>query len=298
MSNIIVRTDNQELREKALTVDKVNSEICRERSLYLIDNSKKMKQQHLNNGKLHLNQKGARILSDIYLRGISKILNWCETGNFAGFEEFMSEKSPISIDEIIDWKSMLKSIRGDNKRKLIFAHLNIRSIRNGNIDVLMISETKIDGSFPIWIFLLTGYSALYRSSRRSKGGTILVYVREDISSNLLSIENKPMEGFYVDLSLHKNKWLVNCSYNPHKSSIDNHLLALGNSLDAYSSTNEKIVILGDFKVGKENNYMKLFCESYNLKTVIKEPTCFKNADSSTCINLILTLMNHNISDVG
>ena len=75
MSNIIVRTDNQELREKALTVDKVNSEICRERSLYLIDNSKKMKQQHLNNGKLHLNQKCARILSDIYLREISKILN-------------------------------------------------------------------------------------------------------------------------------------------------------------------------------------------------------------------------------
>ena len=75
MSNIIVRTDNQELREKALTVDKVNSEICRERSLYLIDNSKKMKQQHLNNGNLHLNQKGARILSDIYLREISKILN-------------------------------------------------------------------------------------------------------------------------------------------------------------------------------------------------------------------------------
>ena len=44
---------------------------------------------------------------------------------------------------------MLKSIRGDNKRKLIFAYLNMRSIRNGNIDVLMISETKIDGSFPI-----------------------------------------------------------------------------------------------------------------------------------------------------
>ena len=79
-----------------------------------------------------------------------------------------------------------------------------------NIDVLMISETKIVGSFPIWNFLLTEFSAPYRSSRRSKGGTILVYVREDISSNLLSIENKPMEGFYVDLSLHKKKWLVNC----------------------------------------------------------------------------------------
>ena len=52
-------------------------------------------------GKLHLNQKGKRVLSDIYLRKISKILNWYETGNFSGFEEYMSENSPISIDEKI-----------------------------------------------------------------------------------------------------------------------------------------------------------------------------------------------------
>ena len=38
ISNIIVRTDNQELKEKALTVKKELPEICRERSLYFIDN--------------------------------------------------------------------------------------------------------------------------------------------------------------------------------------------------------------------------------------------------------------------
>ena len=38
ISNIIVRTDNQELKEKALTVNKELPEICRERSLYFIDN--------------------------------------------------------------------------------------------------------------------------------------------------------------------------------------------------------------------------------------------------------------------
>ena len=57
----------------------------------------------------------------------------------------MCEKSPISIGEIIDCKSILKSIWGDNKHKLIFADLNIYSIGNkfdllaeqvaGNIDV-------------------------------------------------------------------------------------------------------------------------------------------------------------------
>ena len=61
--------------------------------------------------------------------------------------------------KIIDCKSTLKTIRDDNLNKLIFAHLNIDSIRNkfeelisqvkGTVDVLMISETKIDNSFSL-----------------------------------------------------------------------------------------------------------------------------------------------------
>ena len=48
------------------------------------------------------------------------------------------------------------------------------------------------------------------------------------------------------------------------------------------------MILGDFNVGTEDYYMKLFCENYNLKSLIKQPTCYKNPDNPTCIDLILT----------
>ena len=106
----------------------------------------------------------------------------------------MSEKSPISIDEIVYCESILKSARGDNKHKLIFAHLNINSMRNkfdllvekvaSNIGVLMISETRIDESFPVGHFLLAGFSVPYRSDRDSKGGGVLLYVREGIPSDL------------------------------------------------------------------------------------------------------------------
>ena len=34
--------------------------------------------------------------------------------------------------------------------------------------------------------------------------------------------------------------------------------------------------------------MQSFCESYNLKRLIKQPTCYKNPDKPTCIDLILT----------
>ena len=34
--------------------------------------------------------------------------------------------------------------------------------------------------------------------------------------------------------------------------------------------------------------INIFCTTYNLKKLVKEPTCFKNIDSPSCIDLILT----------
>ena len=57
-----------------------------------------------------------------------------------------------------DVYSNLENIRKNNSKKIIIAHLNINSIRNkfdfladiikDNIDILMISESKLDDSFP------------------------------------------------------------------------------------------------------------------------------------------------------
>ena len=41
--------------------------------LALIDNSKKIKPKHLNKGKLHLNQKGSRLLSDVFVKESSHV---------------------------------------------------------------------------------------------------------------------------------------------------------------------------------------------------------------------------------
>ena len=66
VSNIIVRNDNDTLDKKGCDVNAVLMEMCKENDIYLIDNSKKIKPQHINKGKLHLNQKGSRFLSDIF----------------------------------------------------------------------------------------------------------------------------------------------------------------------------------------------------------------------------------------
>ena len=67
-----------------------------------------------------------------------------------------------------------------------------------------------------------------------------------------------------------------------------YLTALRNSLDLLSSKYEKILILGDFNVEIEEANMKSFCENYNLKSLMKQPPCYKNPNKPTCIDLILT----------
>ena len=116
----------------------------------------------------------------------------------------------------------LCSIRKRNLNKLVVAHLNINSLRlkfdslvqkiTGNVDILMISETKLNNSFPEGQFLIEGCSKPCRIDRNSHAGGIMLYVRADIPSKLLSIESLPMEGFYVEINLQKKKWLLCCSY--------------------------------------------------------------------------------------
>ena len=126
----------------------------------------------------------------------------------------------------------------------------------GNIDVLMVSETKTDDSFPVGNFFIDGFSTPYRLDGDSNGGGIILYVREDIPSNLLATDEKNhIESFFVELNLRNEKWLINCSYNPNKTVICNHLDALSTYLDLHSTTYEKILILGDFNVGIEEQHI-------------------------------------------
>ena len=45
--------------------------------------------------------------------------------------------------------------------------------------------------------------------------------------------------------------------------------------------------MGDFKVEPDETNMKAFCYQYKLKSLNKEPTCFKNVDKPSCIDLFL-----------
>ena len=97
----------------------------------------------------------------------------------------------------------------------------------------------------------------------------------------------PVEGFYGELNLLNEKYLIVCSCNPQKTMISNHLATLEKFLDLHSSKYEKVLILGGFNIGVYEKHMQSFCETYDLKSLIKQLTCYKNPNSHTYIDLIL-----------
>ena len=100
---------------------------------------------------------------------------------------------------------------------MIIEQLNINSLRNKfeslvqqvteNIDILMVSETKLDNSFPVSQFLIDGSTPPFRLDPDNNGGGIMLFVREDIPCKLLYVENHFTEGFYVELN-YKNQMVA------------------------------------------------------------------------------------------
>ena len=134
--------------------------------------------KHLYCDGLHLNSVGFSILTENFLSYIQT--NWLqiETQNQRKNKEVSSsEITTENSDDIIDG---LKTLRLKYPQNPIIAQIKINSIRNkfetlvslvtSDIDILMISETKIDESFPLSQFMIDGFSMPYRRDRNAHGG--------------------------------------------------------------------------------------------------------------------------------
>ena len=127
-----------------------------------------------------------------------------------------------------DPKHILSELKGKNAERLIIAHININHIQNkfdplvsivhNKVDIMMISETKIDDSYPTNQFLIEGYSTPFRLDRNAQGGGILIYAREDIPCKELKSKKTSgnIECIFLEINLRKSKWVIMAGYNPHK----------------------------------------------------------------------------------
>ena len=219
-------------------------------------------------------------------------------------ENINSESDETECENPTD---VLHKIRIKNVNRIVIGSLNINSLPakfdqlkeviGKNLDILTIQETKLDSSFPPQQFVIEGYSEPYRLDRNRDGGGVLIYIREDIPSKLLKKHNftQYVEGMFVEINLRKTKLLLFGGYRSehlqYGLSKTDFLEQVRFGLDKYSSY-EKVLLAGDFNMDSEEEVLEEFLFEQDLKNLVKEPTCFKNVDNPSCIDVFLTNTPH------
>ena len=195
-----------------------------------------------------------------------------------------------------DPRLVLENLKLKNNHRLVIGNLNINSTSNkfdnlkliiqGKIDILVITETKTDSTFPLNQFAIQGYPKPYRFDRNRNGGGVFIYVREDIPSRELKIHNTPedIESIFIEINLIKTRWLFcGCYHSPSQSGyyfFEN----IGKVLDL---KHDKFMLVGDFNAEESEPCLSQFLYECNVKNIVKENTCFKNALNPSCIDLFI-----------
>ena len=124
----------------------------------------------------------------------------------------VGETTRLTVQDHLHMNSSLHEIRLKNPNRLIFLHININYLRNyfemlqevigNNIDVLLISETKLDASFPSSQFILDGFTPPYRLDRTQHGSGIMLFIRKDTPSKLLNVDTSisVIENLLVEIN--------------------------------------------------------------------------------------------------
>ena len=209
-------------------------------------------------------------------------------------------KSDGSInDASLDPLSEIKNLSLRNVNKVIIRNININSLPDKfeqlkelvikHLDILVITETKLDDSLPTSQFLVQGFAEPFRLDQKRNERGVMIYIRYDIPSRLLLKHVFPsdIEGLYIELNFRKCKWLLLGTYHPLSQSHRYYFNNLDKSLDTYSNY-ERILLVGDINAQTANQFLSSFLYQHELSSIVKEIMCFKNVSNPSCINLFLT----------
>ena len=201
--------------------------------------------------------------------------------------------------------NFLGKIRVENVNNVIIGQLNINSLRNkfcflkeiihGKIDILVLTETKLDSTFPESQFCIPGYKIPYRRDRDGYGGGVMIYVRGDIPSDILLKHrvDDDLEAIFVEINLRKSKILLIGTYNScsqkYRKADEEFFKQIAHALDVYSGY-DKFLLCGDLNINdfNENEALDDFLDEFHAKNIVKDPTCYSNPENPSCLDLYIT----------
>ena len=176
----------------------------------------------------------------------------------------------------------------------------------GKFDILVLSETKLDSSFPDSQFMVTGYR-MCRADRNIHGGGLLVYIRADLcfkvikdlpNLRLCERERYKTESIVLKVRIAK-KWetIVGIYRPPTSASVPQSLwkFELSSILEAITILPGNCFFVGDFnsdmllpdKPPRDGRVMANLLDIYDLKNLIHEATRITKT-SETLLDLFLT----------
>ena len=153
----------------------------------------------------------------------------------------------------LDW---FENLRLKNFNKTIIRQININSISSKfnqlkelvlKLDILVVCETKLDETFLSSQFHINGFSLPYRLNGNRNGVGVMIFVKEDIPSKLLTKHDFPndIEGLFAELNFRKSKWLLCGTYHPPAQNDQYFLNCIDKALDTYSNY-DNVLLIGDF----------------------------------------------------
>ena len=183
--------------------------------------------------------------------------------------------------------SILRHLKSKNTDRPVIAQLNINfmapkfeplvSLLKDNIDLLMVSETKVDDSYTTEQFKIKGYSKPIRLDRNRHGCGLMIFSRNELPCH-------DVECTFLEIRIRQSKWLIVGGYNPLKKNISYFLTHVGRELDKYLFKYENPLLLGDWNSTGTGIEMREFCEAYNSENLIKDNTCYKSAENPSSID--------------
>ena len=139
----------------------------------------------------------------------------------------LSDGSPIDIDNFN------------------IAHYNINSITafgrldqlsdicaTLKLDVLILTESKLDHTIPSSVMTLPGYHEPLRRDRNRNGGGVLVYIAQNlIFCQKEHLQSDNFEHIWVDLRIRNDTFAINALYRPPNETNESHIKFLNTASD-------------------------------------------------------------------
>ena len=165
-------------------------------------------------------------------------------------------------------------------------------LTEGHVDVLCISETKLDSSFPDAQFAVEHFS-LYRSDRNAHGGGILCYIKSNIPHRIrndCALNANGVENITLQLKLTSENMFISCMYRPPKVHVSHLITSLEHVCEKCICDGSSLYIIGDLNVDMmtKSNALADTLDVFNLRNVVRKPTCFKNVLNPSLLDVILT----------